>query len=99
MPKTRTKYVCSNCGNQTPGYFGRCPKCGEFGTMQEVVEEVRKAASAKQDRQPVGITRAQARPLAEVSGEMGERYFVPIEEFNRVLGGGLVPGSLDSDWR
>ncbi len=94
MPKTRTKYVCSNCGNQTPGFFGRCPKCGEYGTMQEVIEEVRKAASAKQDRQPVGITRAQARPLPQISGEMGERYFVPIEEFNRVLGGGLVPGSL-----
>lgn len=94
MPKTRTKHVCSNCGHQTPGYFGRCPKCGEFGTMQEVVEEVRKAASAKQDRRPVGVMRAQAQRLHDVSAQMGERYFVPIEELNRVLGGGLVPGSL-----
>jgi DNA repair protein RadA/Sms len=94
MPKTRTKFVCANCGRQSASFLGRCPKCGEYNTYQEVVEEVRKAGAVKQDRQPVGTLRAQAQRLSEISGEQGQRYYVPIEEFNRVLGGGLVPGSI-----
>ena len=43
MPKTRTKFVCANCGRQSASFLGRCPKCGEYNTYQEVVEEVRKA--------------------------------------------------------
>jgi DNA repair protein RadA/Sms len=62
--------------------------------MQEVVEEVRKAAAKKQDRQHVGTIRSQPQRLDEVSAELGARLFVPIEEFNRVMGGGIVPGSL-----
>ena len=94
MAKTRTKFVCSKCGRQTPQHMGRCPKCGEFNTMQEVVEEVRKASAKKQDRQPVGIVRAQPQRLREVSMTEEERMHVPVEEFNRVMGGGIVPGSI-----
>lgn len=94
MAKTRSKYLCSNCGKQSATFFGRCPRCGEYNTMQEVVEEVRKASAVKQDRQPVMTARAQAQRLTEVSAEMGERYLIPMREFNRVLGGGLVPGSI-----
>ncbi len=92
MAKTRTKYVCENCGRQSPRHMGRCPACGEFNTMQEVVEEVRKAA--KQDRRPPQSLRAQPQRLSEVSADMGQRLFVPVEEFSRVLGGGIVPGSI-----
>lgn len=93
MAKTHTKYVCSNCGRQSPRYMGRCPNCGEFNTMQEVVEEVRKPA--KQDRRPSPETlRPMPQRLSEVSSDVGERLFVPVEEFSRVLGGGIVPGSL-----
>ncbi len=94
MAKTRSKYVCSNCGRQSAAYMGRCPKCGEFNTMQEVVEEIRKAAAKKQDRQPVGTLRAQAQRLSEVGVDEEPRLFVPVEEFNRVMGGGIVPGSI-----
>jgi DNA repair protein RadA/Sms len=94
MAKTRVKYVCSNCNNESLKYMGRCPRCGEFNTYQEVVEEVQKPSVAKQNRQPTGTTRSQPQRLAEVSHEMEERYLVPVEEFNRVLGGGLVPGSI-----
>lgn len=94
MAKTRTKYVCSNCGRQTPAFMGRCPQCGEFNTMQEMMEEVKKATAKKQNRQPVGTIRAQAQRLHEIGVNEEERYFVPIEEFNRVLGGGIVPGSI-----
>lgn len=73
--------------------MGRCPNCGEFNTMQEVVEEVRKPA--KQDRRPSPETlRPMPQRLSEVSSDVGERLFVPVEEFSRVLGGGIVPGSL-----
>jgi len=74
--------------------MGRCSNCGEFSTMQEVVEEVRKAAAKKQNRQPVGTVRAQPQRLSEVSMEAEERLFIPVEEFNRVMGGGIVPGSI-----
>ena len=94
MAKTRTKYVCSNCGRQSSAYLGRCPNCGEFNTYQEFVEEKASAKAAKQNRQPIGTVRAQAQRLHEVSSEAEERYFVPVEEFNRVLGGGIVPGSI-----
>lgn len=94
MAKTRVKYVCSNCKNETLKYMGRCPRCGEYNTYQEVVEEVKKASATRHDRQITGVVRATSQRLSEVSGEMEERYFVPVEEFNRVLGGGLVPGSI-----
>jgi DNA repair protein RadA/Sms len=94
MAKTRSKYVCSNCGRQTPAYMGRCPQCGEFSTMQEVVEEVRKTGAKKQDRRPVGIAPAQPQRLHEVTSEAEERLRIPVEEFNRVMGGGIVPGSI-----
>ncbi len=93
MAKTRTKYVCTECGRQTPRYMGRCPNCGEFNTMIEEIEEVSKGgANAK--RQPVNATRNAPERLPEVTGEVGDRLFVPIEEFSRVLGGGIVPGSI-----
>ena len=92
MAKTRSKYVCQNCGYQSPKGFGRCPNCGQFNTMVEEVVEV--AKPAKQNRQPTGAARAVPQRLSEVSGDVGERLFVPVEEFNRVLGGGIVPGSI-----
>ncbi|MBI1278960.1 MAG: DNA repair protein RadA [Anaerolineaceae bacterium] len=94
MPKTRVKYVCSNCGYQSPKGFGRCPNCGEFNTMKEVVEEAPSAKAGKATRQPVGTTRTAPQRLREISADVGERLFVPVEEFNRVLGGGIVPGSI-----
>jgi len=92
MAKTRSKFVCQNCGYQSPKGFGRCPNCGQFNTMVEELVEV--AKPAKQNRQPVGAARSMPQRLSEVSGEVGERLFVPVEEFNRVLGGGIVPGSI-----
>jgi len=92
MAKKRSLYICSNCGKRSPGYFGRCPKCGQFDTMEEHVEE--KKAPAKQNRQPVGTSRAKSQRLSEISKTEETRLSVPIEEFSRVLGGGLVPGSI-----
>lgn len=92
MAKTRTKYVCTNCGRQTPRFMGRCPNCGEFNTMIEEVEEVSRGnARAKA---PLSAAANAPVRLHEVSGEVGERLYVPVEEFSRVMGGGIVPGSI-----
>ena len=94
MAKTRSKFVCSNCGKQTSSFVGRCPNCGQFNTMQEVIEEVKKAGAVKQDRQPVGIAKSKPQRLRETDMTEEERLFVPVAEFNRVMGGGIVPGSI-----
>ncbi|MBL8156784.1 MAG: DNA repair protein RadA [Anaerolineae bacterium] len=91
MAKTRSKYVCQNCGYQSPKGFGRCPNCGQFNTMVEEIVEVSKPAAG---RRPTGPTRIAPQRLNEISGDVGERLFIPLEEFNRVLGGGIVPGSI-----
>jgi DNA repair protein RadA/Sms len=92
MPKVRSSFVCQNCGYRALKGFGRCPNCGQFNTMVEEVEAV--AKPAKQNRQPAGALRSTPQRLHEVSMDIGERMYVPMEEFNRVLGGGIVPGSI-----
>lgn len=89
MAKPRTTFVCQQCGVGSPAYLGRCPGCGSWNSMVETIEDRRPGAVAARSRP---VTRAQ--PLNAVGSAQTERIAVPIEEFNRVLGGGLVPGSL-----
>jgi DNA repair protein RadA/Sms len=75
--------------------MGRCPGCGEWGQIEPVVEERRKSSSKKTPKRAVANTsRAQPQTLSEVGLEDQARLFVPMQEFNRVLGGGLVHGSI-----
>lgn len=74
--------------------MGRCPNCREFGTIQEMVEESRKSSRKSSVRMPVTAPRSSPQRLAEVGTEREDRLFVPVAEFSRVLGGGLVPGSI-----
>src|SRR5512139_3939654 len=90
MAKARVYYECQNCGRKSPRYMGKCPACGEFNTMIELVEEPEPAAAAR----PATQLRSQPQRLSEVSADAGDRYPVPVEELARVLGGGLVPGSV-----
>jgi DNA repair protein RadA/Sms len=92
MAKTSVYYACSECGKRSLKYVGRCPNCGEFNTMQEFTEKAESGASAKAVA-PLG-QRVTPQRLSEVSSEQEARYPVPSEEFSRVLGGGLVPGSI-----
>lgn len=94
MAKTRTKYVCSNCGRQTPRFMGRCPNCGEYNTMIEEVEEVSRASTNARARQAMSVPGNTPQRLSEITSDVGDRLYVPVEEFSRVLGGGIVPGSL-----
>lgn len=74
--------------------MGRCPNCSEFGTIDPEVIEVRKAGKARNVRAPIGASRAKPAKLADVDIKEEPRMFVPMGEFSRVLGGGLVPGSI-----
>ena len=93
MAKTHTRYVCQECGRVSASYMGKCPQCGSFNSMiEEVVhdEPVSKGPSAVR-----GLTgRSQPRPIGDVAGDEEDRIPLPMGEFARVLGGGIVPGSI-----
>ncbi|HUM69713.1 MAG TPA: AAA family ATPase, partial [Chloroflexota bacterium] len=93
MAKKRSQYVCQSCGRITAAYMGRCPQCGEFDTM---VEEVIVAETAVATKNPRAHTSLSSKPqrLADVTADGFERLSLPLSEFARVLGGGIVPGSL-----
>jgi DNA repair protein RadA/Sms len=91
MAKAHVYYECQNCGRKSPRNMGKCPTCGEFNTMIEVVEEPEQPTAA---RKAASSVRSKPQRLTDVSSEMGDRYAVPVEELSRVLGGGLVPGSI-----
>lgn len=98
--KLKSVYVCSNCGETSPRWMGRCPSCGSWNTMNEdVVAETPKAGlsggkSAAPARQE-GVTSLTAKRLADISTtEEKSRILTGISELDRVLGGGIVPGSL-----
>ncbi|MCK6577469.1 MAG: DNA repair protein RadA [Anaerolineae bacterium] len=92
MAKTRTTYVCQNCGRRSPRYMGRCPACGEFNAMIEEIAEVSKGGGRERAR--AALPASQAQRLDEVTFDQEQRITVPIGEFNRVMGGGIVPGSI-----
>ncbi len=88
-----TQFVCSTCGFTAPKWLGKCPDCGNFNTMQE--EIVRVADTPKFDNR-VGMSamKSRALPLSQIGYEKFERVKSGIDEFDTVLGGGIVPGSL-----
>src|SRR5215211_7643988 len=92
---TKTLYVCSNCGHEEPKWLGRCPDCGEWSTFVEEARESKKAVGfAERAARQKG---AAGRPLLldEVRAvESENRLGTGVEELNRVLGGGIVPGSM-----
>ena len=88
--KVSTQYVCSNCGAKAPQMIGRCPVCGEWGTYEE---EVNTVVSIKKGG--AALRRgSKAQRLHEVDAKEEMRIDMHSSELNRVLGGGLVPGSM-----
>ena len=87
--KITSKYVCSECGAVTPGWLGRCPSCGKFGTINEEIEE--QTPQTDKTKRP---TYSKPVRLSEVEHEKLERIDSGIDELNTVLGGGIVPSSL-----
>lgn len=88
--KNSTVFVCSECGSTSPRWLGRCPSCGKFNTMtEEPVNITPSKSAAKKTHGP-----AKAVPLGEVSFQSFKRTSSGISEFDSVLGGGIVDGSL-----
>lgn len=87
MAKQTTIFTCSECGATSPRWLGRCPSCGQFNTM---VEEIVRSEPMQKERKVI----SHARPLKQVSYEKHERVSSGISEFDTVLGGGIVAGSL-----
>jgi DNA repair protein RadA/Sms len=89
MAKTRTQFVCQQCGSTSPKWMGRCPDCGEWNTLVETIVE-------SKERSPLSyaVPRSKPQRLSEVTSDDLERVQLPMPEFSRVLGGGIVPGSL-----
>ncbi len=89
MGKSKTVFYCTNCGNETPKWQGKCAACGAWNTIEEHIE---KAAGTV--RLPYGEPARPARRLCEVDTDSEVRFSTGINELNRVLGGGAVAGSL-----
>ncbi len=87
--KTRVIFVCQQCGGQSHRWAGRCPDCGAWNSLAEMVEAPETTSSRMS-----GLPRATPVALPRIETGKFARISVPIEEFNRVLGGGIVPGSV-----
>ena len=106
MAKKKTAYFCSSCGCEEPKWFGKCPSCGEWGTCVEEIVDVRTGAIGKAPRKSggvqwshdgtLGLPGQKERPkrLSEIEAREEQRIDLHDAELNRVLGGGLVPGSM-----
>lgn len=89
MPKTSTIFVCSNCGNEETKWFGKCPACSQWNTCYEEKTTGKKGnnkSSEKRDVKPTLLKEVQKREISRTS--------TGFDELDRVLGGGLVKGSL-----
>lgn len=91
IPKSKTIFICQECGFQTPRWVGRCPDCSQWNSLKEEVLS---------GRSPTGIQKIlhggeeQPTPITQVAGEPEARFSTNLGELDRVLGGGVVPGSV-----
>ncbi len=90
--KLKSMYICSECGYESAKWYGKCPSCGEWNTMSEEVRETGKSSSVlpAQKRQPSAVPV----PISQITTEDEQRYYTGLKELDRVLGGGIVKGSL-----
>ena len=94
MAKTRTVYNCQNCGVQSLKWIGKCPSCNEWNTyVEEIIESANEHGKWKSDSKKESKA-VKPRLITEIEMENSPRVPLPDAELNRVLGGGLVPGSL-----
>ncbi len=92
MAKTHTIYICQQCGAQSPKYGGRCTECGAWNSLVETVIADEPARNGH--KRAAGGARATPTPLSQVRSSDNQRIPTGIGEFDRVLGGGIVPGSI-----
>lgn len=93
MAKKKTKFICQSCGYESARWMGRCPGCGEWNKLVEEVEMTGKQPIKTFQHSAPGI-QAKAAPITSIETEHEPRVTTKMKELNRVLGGGVVPGSL-----
>ena len=97
MAKDKIAYVCSNCGQESPKWIGKCPSCGQWNTFKEfkvAADTGRQAAASAAAQAGHALRKSRALRLSDISGRDERRIDMRDAELNRVLGGGLVPGSI-----
>jgi DNA repair protein RadA/Sms len=88
--RAKTSFSCQACGHQSPRWLGRCPDCSGWNTMKEE----RQAPTGKGRPAAMKMAQAKATPIAEIEVVGEDRRLTQIGEFDRVLGGGVIPGSV-----
>ena len=86
MPRPKSVFVCQQCGSESPKWLGHCPGCDQWNTYVETVVKRTPTATA--------TSPTQVQELSQLSSDSMPRLALPLTEFNRVLGGGIVPGSM-----
>jgi DNA repair protein RadA/Sms len=99
MSKGKTAYVCSNCGQESPKWIGKCPACGQWNTFKEItiapkLGETKRGLNATSSAQSSALHVGKILRLNDISDHDDPRIDMHDNELNRVLGGGLVPGSI-----
>ncbi len=93
--KVKTVYFCQNCGVQSPKWVGKCPSCNEWNTyVEEVVQKNEPSASSAISKTSYHKKNAEAVLIHEIGEQTEARIEIIDKELSRVLGGGIVPGSL-----
>ncbi|HRU57244.1 MAG TPA: DNA repair protein RadA [Bacteroidales bacterium] len=92
MARTRTVWICRNCGAESVKWIGRCPSCGEWNTYQE--ETITPSTTSRELKLAGDTGKRKPELLSEITGKEKERHKTGMSELDRILGGGLVAGSL-----
>src|SRR5688500_15924305 len=92
MAKTKTAFFCTDCGNESPRWQGQCPACSAWNTLVEELNT--KSKKEKSAPSAHGRTPTKSQPLGEITSTSEARWATDLDEFDFVLGGGIVPGSL-----
>lgn len=92
MARTRTVWICRNCGSESVKWIGRCPSCGEWNTYQE--ETIAPSTTSRELKLSGDTGKRKPELLSEITGKEKERHKTGMSELDRILGGGLVAGSL-----
>jgi len=93
MAKSYTQYICQDCGYSNPRYLGRCPNCGNWDTMAE--ERIEKSSPSSSASSARFNATSVPRSIQDIHSDEEKRMQLKNQEFSRVLGGGLVPGSIN----
>lgn len=91
MAKAKSVFICQQCGYESPRWLGKCPECGTWNSLVESVVKETKQTSRQSSRQSSGIN---LQKLSEVNLAKSERIKTKIDEFDQILGGGIVPGQM-----